>query len=324
MRMLGRCFCCAALLLGVSGIRLDLTRDHSLSGGRWTTSTGNQRAESSNITHALRNDLRGSSISIELPENEPDRAWNDDLMRTFEQRTGIHVTILRPGNDTTLVLKDYLNQFRNGSPQGDVYAIDIVWSGLLAEYAEDLRPALGDLREFVPALARNDIVNGKLVALPYFVEVSLLYYRTDLLQKYGFTQPPRTWKELEDHAGTIQARERKAGNRNFWGYLWQGAASEALTCNALEWQASEGGGSLLAANGTIDFDRTVATASWNRARNWIGTISPANVANQLEDDSLKTWKNGDAAFMRNWPYAYQESMKPDSKVNNKVAVTVFA
>jgi len=278
---------------------------------------------SSGKTYNLRTDLRGTSVSIELPENAPDKVWNDELMRKFEQSTGIHVSILRPGNDTTLVLKDYRNQFRSGSPQADVYAIDIVWSGSLAEYAEDLRPTFGDLREVLPELASNDTVNGKLVALPYFVEVSVLYYRSDLLRKYGFAQPPRTWRELEGQARTIQAGQRKDGNRNFWGYLWQGAASEALTCNALEWQSSEGGGSLLAQNGTADFDWAIAAAEWNRARNWIGTISPPSITDQLEDDSLKMWKGGDAAFMRNWPYAYQQSMTADSKVKGKVAVTLL-
>ncbi len=60
-----------------------------------------------------------------------------------------------------------------------------------------------------------------------------------------------------------------------------------------------------------------------RARRWIGTLSPPDVAGQLEDDSLRIWKNGDAAFMRNWPYAYVESMRPDSSVKNRLGVTLL-
>ena len=55
----------------------------------------------------------------------------------------------------------------------------------------------------------------------------------------------------------------------------------------------------------------------------VGTISPPDVTGQLEDDSLRIWKNGDAAFMRNWPYAYVESMRPDSSVRNRVGVTLL-
>jgi trehalose/maltose transport system substrate-binding protein len=61
----------------------------------------------------------------------------------------------------------------------------------------------------------------------------------------------------------------------------------------------------------------------DRARRWIGTVSPSNVTDQLEDDSLQIWKNGDAAFMRNWPYAYVESMRPDSSIRNRVGVALL-
>ena len=81
-----------------------------------------------------------------------------------------------------------------------MYAIDIVWPGILAPYAEDLRPAFGELQGVAPSLVRNDTVNGKLAAVPYFTEISLLYYRRDLLEKYHFSRPPRTWSELEHQA----------------------------------------------------------------------------------------------------------------------------
>jgi trehalose/maltose transport system substrate-binding protein len=84
-----------------------------------------------------------------------------------------------------------------------VYAIDIVWPGMLTDYAEDLRPVFGDIRNMVPGLVQNDTVHAKLVAVPYFVEISLLYYRLDLLKKYHFAQPPRTWNELEHQAKVI-------------------------------------------------------------------------------------------------------------------------
>jgi trehalose/maltose transport system substrate-binding protein len=77
-------------------------------------------------------------------------------------------------------------------------------------------------------------VRGKLIAVPYFVEISLLYYRRDLLETYHFEEPPRTWNGLERQAKVIAKGERANVRRTFWGFLWQGAASEALPCNALE------------------------------------------------------------------------------------------
>lgn len=271
----------------------------------------------------LRTDLKGSSIKVVLPENEPDRPWNDALIRKFRELTGIEVQTIRPGNDTSAVLSTYLREFETGSPRADVYAIDIVWPGILSDYAEDLRPAFGALHDMVPGLVANNTVHGRLVAVPYFVEISLLYYRRDLLEKYHFAQPPRTWNDLEQQGKLIANGERANGKETFWGFLWQGAASEALTCNALEWQISQGGGSLLKPDGTVSLERPPMVQALERARRWIGTLSPPDVTGQLEDDSLRIWKDGDAAFMRNWPYAYVESMRPDSNVRNRVGVTLL-
>ena len=271
----------------------------------------------------LRTDLKGASIRIALPENAPDRPWNDALVRKFREVTGIEVQTIRPGNDTSAVLSNYLRDFETGSPRADVYAIDIVWPGILSDYAEDLRPAFGDMSDMVPGLVENNTVRGKLIAVPYFVEISLLYYRRDLLDKYHFAQPPHTWNELEQQARVIAKGERANGKSTFWGFLWQGAASEALTCNALEWQISQGGGSLLKPDGTVSLERAPMVQALERAQRWIGTISPPDVISQLEDDSLRIWKDGDAAFMRNWPYAYVESMRPDSRIRNRVGVTLL-
>ena len=271
----------------------------------------------------LRTDLKGSSIRVVLPENAPDRPWNDALIRKFRELTGIEVETIRLGNDTSVVLSTYLSEFEAGFPRADVYAIDIVWPGILSDYAEDLRPAFGDMSDMVPGLVENNTVRSKLIAVPYFVEISLLYYRRDLLEKYHFAQPPRTWNELEQQAKVIAKGERANGKSTFWGFLWQGAASEALTCNALEWQISQSGGSLLRPDGMVSLERVPMVQALERARRWIGTISPRDVTVQLEDDSLRIWKNGDAAFMRNWPYAYVESMRPDSSVRNRIGVTLL-
>jgi ABC-type glycerol-3-phosphate transport system substrate-binding protein len=249
----------------------------------------------------LRTDLRGTSIRFAVAENEPDRAWDDLLVAKFHELTGIDVQLVRMGNDTTSVLSSYLKHFRDGAPLADVYDVDIVWPGILSKYALDLSLAFADLHNIAPALVQNDTVNGKLVAVPYFVEISLLYYRRDLLKKYHFDHPPSTWRELEQQAQTIMSGERAEKKKQFWGFLWQGAASEALTCNALEWQISEGGGPLLAADGRLSLHHERTAAAWQRARQWIGTLSPPDVTEQLEDDSLRLWKSGNAAFMRSWP-----------------------
>jgi hypothetical protein len=46
-------------------------------------------------------------------------------------------------------------------------------------------------------------------------------------------------------ASRLQAGERARCKKDFWDYVWQGAATEDLTCNGLEWQMGNGGGRII-------------------------------------------------------------------------------
>src|SRR5258707_6489580 len=124
---------------------------------------------------------------------------------------------------------------------------------MLVEYFVDLKPYFANEVDVqFPAIAAGYTVDNKLVAMAYRPDIGLLYYRTDLLQQYGYREPPKTWDELEMMAARIQAGERAKGKKQFWGFVWQGAADEALTCNALEWQGAQGGGRDIVEDPTID------------------------------------------------------------------------
>ncbi len=131
-----------------------------------------------------------------------------------------------------------------------------------------------------------------------------MFYRTDLLAKYGYGAPPKTWEELETMSRRIQAGERSNGNKDFWGFVWEGAPSEALTCNALEWQVSEGGGTILDENGKVTINNPDAIRAWSMAAHWVGSISPPGVTAYREWDAFNVWQAGKTAFMRNWTNAY--------------------
>jgi trehalose/maltose transport system substrate-binding protein len=118
-------------------------------------------------------------------------------------------------------------------------------------------------------------------------------------------------------AARIQAGERAKGKKQFWGFVWQGAADEGLTCDALEWQAAEGGGRIIEENHTISVNNPQAIKSWQRAARWVGSISPPGVVGYREWDSLNVWVAGDAAFMRHWPSAYLDSQAAGSAIRNK-------
>jgi trehalose/maltose transport system substrate-binding protein len=205
-----------------------------------------------------------------------------------------------------------------------VYGLDVIWPGMLAEYFIDLKPYFAtEISAHFPAIVTSYTVDNKLVALPYHANIGLLYYRTDLLRQYGYGAPPATWDELESMAARIQAGERAKGNKQFWGFVWQGAVSEALTCNALEWQASDGGGQIIEEDKTISVNNPRAIRTWQRAARWVGSISPPSVVGYKEWDALNAWVAGDAAFMRNWPIAYVDSQAAGSPIRNKFDMTLL-
>ncbi|MGB0389663.1 MAG: extracellular solute-binding protein, partial [Ardenticatenaceae bacterium] len=125
--------------------------------------------------------------------------------------------------------------------------------------------------------------------------------------------PPTTWEELEEMAQTIQDGEQ-ADNPDFVGYVWQGNAYEGLTCDALEWVASSNGGTVISPDGVITINNDAAIDAVNRAAGWVGTISPADVTGHQEEDGRKLFQGGNAAFMRNWPYAYSLGQGDESEI----------
>jgi trehalose/maltose transport system substrate-binding protein len=230
----------------------------------------------------------------DLPEMEP-------LLRQFTRETGIRVRDL-PVPETTFDQLDLSRRLLKQADSGpDVLAVDVIWPGVLESDLVDLRHDMADeIPSLEPQLLRSYESDGKLLAIPYTVQVGVLQYRTDLLREYGYQHPPKTWDELENMAARIQAGERTKGNKDFWGYVWQGAAAEALTCNAIEWQAAAGGGRIIESNRTISVNNPAAIRSWQRAKRWIGWISPPSVLAYQELDSLNTFDKGGAAFGRIW------------------------
>ena len=235
----------------------------------------------------------GWSQPDELPTANP-------LERQFTLKTGIRLKNL-PVPETTLDQLDLSRKLLESGSGPDVLGIDLIWSGVLERDLIDLRSYLTpEISSLEPQLLPSYTVDGKVVAIPYTVQVGVLEYRTDLLHEYGYDHPPKTWDELESIAARVQAGERAKGKKDFWGYVWQGADAEALTCNALEWQVAEGGGRIIENDRTISVNNPAAIRAWQRAKRWIGWISPPSVVAYRELDTINVFDSGGAAFNRVW------------------------
>jgi trehalose/maltose transport system substrate-binding protein len=243
---------------------------------------------------------------LDIEWDTPDRlpGLGQDL-QAFTRETGIQVKRLAgpAGSLDQLALWRELLQKGGGTP--DVYGIDVIWPGILSEYFMDLKPYFAtELSSQYPVVVASYTVGDKLVAVPRHAYIGVLLYRTDLLRRYGYRDPPRTWDELETMAARIQAGERARGENDFWGYAWPGGVNEDLTCGGLEWQVSEGGGRIIEDDKTISVNNPQAIRTWQRAARWVGSISPPGSVAYGKWDAENAWNSEKVAFLRWWVSDY--------------------
>jgi trehalose/maltose transport system substrate-binding protein len=240
----------------------------------------------------------------------------------WAEATGNQVNVISTPNSATERLALYQQILAANSADIDVFQIDVIWPGILANHFIDLAEHIDQeiVDQHFATIVQNNTVDGRLVAMPWFTDAGLLYYRADLLEKYGM-QPPTTWQELTETARAIQDGERAEGNDRMLGFVFQAKAYEGLTCNALEWVDSFGGGEIAAEDGSITINNQQAAAALDLAASWIGDIAPEGVLNYAEEESRGVFQSGNAVFMRNWPYAWALGNAPDSPIAGKIGVT---
>ncbi|MBA8830539.1 MULTISPECIES: ABC transporter substrate-binding protein [Rhizobium] len=269
---------------------------------------------------AVAGPIRAAEISFAANTTGKSIEFLQKQMAVFEKNTGNHVKLVTMPSSSSEQFSQYRLWLAAGNKDIDVYQTDVIWAPQLAGQFVDLKEATKDVvGQFFPSIIASQTVNGRLVALPLFTDAPALFYRRDLLEKYG-KQPPKTWDEMAATAKEVQDKERQAGQKDLWGYVFQGNSYEGLTCNALEWVKSSGGGQIVETDGTISINNEKAAAALERAKGWIGTISPPGVLAYQEEESRGVWQTGNAVFMRNWPYAYSLGNGADSAVKGKFDV----
>ncbi len=272
------------------------------------------------MPEGLRTDLEGAEISLMgASSSDPNLPFFQNAAQKFAEATGITVNYITGENQTDARLQAMRQQFAAQASDIDVYQIDIIWPGVVAEHAVALQDSLGQVAESMfPGIVAANTVDDNLIGIPWFTDAGLLYYRTDLLEKYGVAAPT-TWSELETAAQTIMDGE-KADNPDFTGYVWQGKAYEGLTCNGVEWLVSQGGGTIIDTDRNVTINNEKAIAAMERAASWVNGISPEGVTTYTEPETFNVWVAGNAAFSRNWPYQFAGSQESDA-VKGKVDVS---
>ena len=254
-----------------------------------------------------------------------------DIMRALfaeymAANPGVKVTLEVGGASSDLHQK-YLNMVLTAKDETlDAFLIDIIRPAQFAAagWAEPLDAHLGADREavmstFLPAYREANTIGGKVIALPALADSLFLYYRKDLLDKYG-EKPPATWPELARIAKKIQAGE---GNADLQGVSFQGKAVEGAVCTFLLPYWSQGGE--IIKDGRLAFDRKKAEASLAM---WLGLVkdgvAKANASEVSTDDTRKEFQAGKVIFAVSWGYAWNHFQKgAGTQVAGKTGVTTL-
>ncbi len=242
------------------------------------------------------------------------------LIHDFEkQYPGIKVTLTSAPTDTDTNRATLATDISGGSATPDVFMGDVIWPAQFA--AHQLAVPLSDYlpssywSQFAPGLVQGATYKGKVYGSPLFEDQGFLYYRKDLLAKEHL-QVPQTWEQLETEATQLQ----KAGLVKY-GYVWQGASYEGLTCNYMEFLTDAGGQATNAdyTQASLDSPASVHAVTFMRSLVSSG-VSPSAVSTFKEAQAMSTFSSGQAAFLRNWDYAYADSQVPGTPTVGKVGV----
>ena len=278
-RMTRRTFVERALAVGLSvGAATSLLE---ACGGTSNSQGGN--GQTTNLVWASENDTSGTYQTIANSFN----ATN----------SGVHVTWQNGPSSTDNILTNYTTMLRARSGADDVISMDVIYP---AEFGSngwtvplDSKWPTSERANYLQGPVQSCTYNGQLWAAPFRTDLGVIYYRSDIIKT-----PPSTWEELTSMA------KSNAGKTKF-GYVWQASQYEGLVCNFIEVLHGYGGDVLASGNSkSVVVSSPQAVQALTEMVSWVNAISPNSITTYTEEPARLSFQNGDALFMRNWPYAY--------------------
>ena len=201
-------------------------------------------------------------------------------------------------------------QLQSGQATVDVIGGDVIWPAQLAApgWVLDLSDRFTDdmRRRHLEGPLQATEYDGKTYAVPWFTDAGMFYYRKDLLEKSGFSEPPKTWDEMKRMGERIRS---DSGVR--YGYVFQGARDEGGVVDALEHVWNAGGDVLNGDRVVIDSPEAAEGLEIRRSMITDG-IAPEASGEYTTQESQAIFTNGDAVFMRNWPFVYGLLASPET------------
>ncbi|WP_019997637.1 ABC transporter substrate-binding protein [Aureimonas ureilytica] len=249
-------------------------------------------------------------------QHQPD-VWRKMLDAYEAENQGVKV-VIETGGNTSEAQAQYLNTVMSAKDTNlDVLMLDVIRPAQYAAAGWTTHFPDKDLSGYLPAYAQANTVDGEVVALPAFADAMFLYYRKDLLDKYGIV-PPKTWEELTAAAKKVSQGEGTAA-ADLQGLSFQGKAIEGAVCTFLLPYWSQG--KQLVSNGKLTFDRQAAVRSLSLWKSFVDEgVAKKNISEVATDDTRKEFQAGKVLFAVNWSYAWKHFQGPESAVAGKVGV----
>jgi len=241
------------------------------------------------------------------------------LVQKFnQQHSDLKFQIVEAPSDSNQVEDLYTSSFLLGNSPYDVVYMDIVWTpkfaaaGWLRDISDRLAPQ--EAKKYLAGDIAGGMYQNKLYRLPFRSDAGMLYYRQDLLEQGGYTEPPETFDELLAISQDLQQQ-----GLTDWGYVWQGKQYEGLAAMFVE--ILQGNGAYWVDPDTLEvgLDQPEAISAVDFLRQAIEQkVSPPGVTTYAEEETRLLFQNGKAAFLRNWPYVY--SLAADSDIAGKYRI----
>ena len=209
---------------------------------------------------------------------------------------------------------DYFEQIQaelqSGQSKVDIIAGDVVWPAQFAAngWILDLSDRFtgGMQQGYLAGPLESVQYEGNVYGVPWFTDAGMFYLRKDLLEKSGFSGPPKTWDEMKQMSEKVRQDQ---GTR--FGYVFQGSQDEGGVVDALEhvWNA---GGSVLDGGRVVIESPESAQGLTLRRSIIVDGIAPEASGDYTTQESQGVFTNGDSVFMRNWPFVFGLLSDPET------------
>ncbi|HAM81780.1 extracellular solute-binding protein [Ornithinibacillus bavariensis] len=254
----------------------------------------NDKASNTEQKGNKNNSTTGEKVTIKVGIQNDNTPATQALIDAFNESQDKFVVEWDPlTNDSAQMHDQLLNSLNSGSSEYDVLSLDVVWAGEFAG-AGFLEPIDVFMKEagfskdqFNTGSMASGNYTGKQYTLPFFPDLGLLYFRSDIVSEEDAIKLESGDYTYEDLYAMAEKYTGEKGTK--YGFLYQSKQYEGLTVNVTEFTNSY---------------NNVQTGLESMYKFTNADFSPSDLLNYTEAETHTNFEQGNAVFARNWPYQF--------------------